>query len=639
MRVTGLLGNGKRAAKKNGVVLACALTFSDSVPSLPLSYKPYSPDLHSLSLCLSDLSPRLATSLTSQLSPQNARVDSSSSSRSPPSSSSPPSPLPLSPNPTTTDLDEDLSFLESDENDATPSSHLRDLDNFDEDADDFENYDDFDESDAHDHEAYSTGPEVDEKDVVVLKERNFTSFVEEHRYVMVEFYAPWCGHCQALAPEYAAAATELKGEDVVLAKVDATEENELAQEYDVQGFPTVYFFVDAIGIWEADDLFVCCTRDAIVTWIKKKIGPGIYNITTTEDAERILTSESKVVLGFLNSLVGPESEELAAASRLEDDVNFYQTVNPDVAKLFHIDTNVKRPALVMLKKEAEKLSHFNGQFTKSAIAEFVFANKLPLVTIFTRESAPLIFESSIKKQLLLFATSNDSEKVIPTFQEAAKLFKGKLIFVYIEMDNEDVGRPVSDYFGVSEDAPKVLAFTGNEDVLVGEKAFGEDFLEDKLKPFFKSDPIPETNDGDLKIVVGNNFDEIVLDESKDVLLEIYAPWCGHCQALEPTYNKLAKHLRGIDSIVIAKMDGTTNEHPRAKSDGFPTILFFPAGNKSFDPITVDTDRTVVALYKFLKKQATIPFKIQKPATTSKPEDSAAKESDQSSSIDDVKDEL
>jgi len=49
-----------------------------------------------------------------------------------------------------------------------------------------------------------------------------------------------------------------------------------------------------------------------------------------------------------------------------------------------------------------------------------------------------------------------------------------------------------------------------------------------------------------------------------VLDQIYAPWCGHCQALEPVYNKLAKHLRGIESLVITKMDGTTNEHPRAK---------------------------------------------------------------------------
>ncbi|KAJ9178128.1 hypothetical protein P3X46_010038 [Hevea brasiliensis] len=544
------------------------------------------------------------------------------------------------------DDDEDLSFLEdaSDKNDAVPHDHhYPDSDQFegdDIDSDDFENYSDFDDSESDPYKE----PEIDDKDVVVLKERNFSDFIENHKFVMVEFYAPWCGHCQALAPEYAAAATELKGEDVALAKVDATEDSELAQEYDVQGFPTVYFFVDGVHKPYPGQR----TKDAIVTWIKKKIGPGIYNITTLDDAERVLTSDSKVVLGYINSLVGPETEELAAASRLEDDVNFYQTVNPDVAKLFHLDPKVKRPALVLIKNEAEKLNYFDGNFSKSEIVEFVFANKLPLVTTFTRESAPSIFESPIKKQLLLFATSNDSGKVLPIFQEAAKFFKGKLVFVYVELDNEDVGKPVADYFGITGNAPTVLAYTGNNDgqkfVLDGEltlekiKTFGEEFLEDRLKPFFKSDPVPETNDGDVKIVVGNNFDEIVLDESKDVLLEIYAPWCGHCQALEPTYNKLGKHLRGIESLVIAKMDGTTNEHPRAKADGFPTILFFPAGNKSFDPLTVDTDRTVVALYKFIKKHASIPFKLQKPASTPKPESSDTKGS-QESSTNDVKDEL
>lgn len=555
------------------------------------------------------------------------------------------------------DDDEDLSFLEEadDGNDAAASSHAHDLDpsqfDFnDEEDDEFDNYDDFQvpsefENEDDDDNEHSN-PAVDDKDVVVLKEGNFSEFVESNRYVMVEFYAPWCGHCQALAPEYAAAATELKGtaESVTLAKVDATEESEIAEKYEVQGYPTVLFFVDGVHKPYPGQR----TKEAIVTWIKKKIGPGIYNITTTEDAEKILTSENKVVLGFLNSLVGPESGELAAAARLEDDVTFYQTDNPNVAKLFHVDASVKRPALVLLKKEAEKVNHYDGQFAKSAIVDFVFANKLPLVTIFTRESASLIFESTIKKQILLFATSNDSEKVVPIFQEAAKLFKGKLIFVYVEMDNEDVGKPVSEYFGISGDTPQVIAYTGNDDakkfILNGEvtfdriKAFGEDFLEDKLKPFYKSDPVPETNDDDVKIVVGNNFDEIVLDESKDVLLEIYAPWCGHCQSLEPTYNKLAKHLRGIDSLVIAKMDGTTNEHPRAKSDGFPTLLFFPAGNKSFDPITVDVDRTVVAFYKFIKKHASIPFKLEKPTSTPTSEASDAKESIKTGT-NDLKDEL
>ncbi|GAB4859219.1 Protein disulfide isomerase-like 1-4 [Ancistrocladus abbreviatus] len=549
------------------------------------------------------------------------------------------------------DLDEELRFLEEDDDVSSASSqnptHTPDPDEDDDEGDDFDddfgNFDGFGDARFED-DAYSN-PEVDEKDVVVLKERNFTDVIENNRYVMVEFYAPWCGHCKALAPEYAAAATELKADEgVVLAKVDATEENELAHEYDVQGFPTILFFVDG----EHKPYNGQRTKEGIVTWIRKKIGPGVYNITSTEQAEQVLTSENKVVLAYLDSLVGSESTELAAASRLQDDINFYQTVDSNVVKLFDI-AEAKRPALVLLKKEAEKISYFDGEFVKSAISEFVFSNKLPLVTTFTRESASVIFESPIKKQVLLFATSSDSEKHVPTFQEAAKFFKGKLIFIFVQLDNEEVGKPVAEFFGFTGDAPKVLAFSGNDDakkyVLDGEltfeniKAFGNDFVEDKLKPFYKSDPVPMTNDGDVKIVVGNNFDDIVLDESKDVLLEIYAPWCGHCQAFEPTYNKLAKHLHGIESLVIAKMDGTTNEHPRAKADGFPTLLFFPAGNKSFDPITVETDRTVVALYKFIKKHASVPFKLEKPTIAPKQEGSDSLQSSQSSKTEDSKDEL
>uniref|UniRef100_A0A7N0RA97 Protein disulfide isomerase n=1 Tax=Kalanchoe fedtschenkoi TaxID=63787 RepID=A0A7N0RA97_KALFE len=89
------------------------------------------------------------------------------------------------------------------------------------------------------------------------------------------------------------------------------------------------------------------------------------------------------------------------------------------------------------------------------------------------------------------------------------------------------------------------------------------------------------------------------------------------------------------------MDGTTNEHPRAKSDGFPTILFFPAGNKSFDPITFEGERTVVEFYKFLKKNAAIPFKLQRPTSPKNVEQTTTGDAtnEQKSSSSDLKDEL
>lgn len=62
-----------------------------------------------------------------------------------------------------------------------------------------------------------------------------------------------------------------------------------------------------------------------------------------------------------------------------------------------------------------------------------------------------------------------------------------------------------------------------------------------------------------------------------MLVEFYAPWCGHCKALAPKYDDLAAKLEGVDSVVIAKMDSTENEIDIAGVSGVvrpPVFLVF-----------------------------------------------------------------
>lgn len=127
------------------------------------------------------------------------------------------------------------------------------------------------------------GEEEDEH-VTVLTTSNFGSFVERHPKVFVKFYAPWCGHCKAMAPAYSKLAEKMKNQEngIPIAKVDATIEKDLAEKYQIQGFPTLKMFING----EPVDYNGERNEEAITEWIQSKNELRVKELKTLEDLEQ-----------------------------------------------------------------------------------------------------------------------------------------------------------------------------------------------------------------------------------------------------------------------------------------------------------------------------------------------------------------
>jgi protein disulfide-isomerase A4 len=448
-------------------------------------------------------------------------------------------------------------------------------------------------------------------EVVVLTTENFREFVDSNVISLVEFYAPWCGHCKKLTPEYEKAAIALKSEDIPLAKVDATAEPDLATEFGISGYPTLKIFRKG-KVFDVKDSW----RDesSIVSGMKTESSPSSLEVSSIRDMKVGISTNPQTILGIFDSS-NSELYKLYVDSTQQErgEFPFFHTFDAKVSEAFKVKPGeqiVLFNSPNFLSKYEPKYKSIDSADSVDTITAFYKNSRIPLVGVFDSTS----YEDKRPLIVIYYLVNFDEHKELTQywrnkFVEVANVNKDITFAIGDEQENLQVLKSValdtsSEDFNVvlfGEDGLKYPLNPDDEFSIEVLEEFIQQFKHGKLKPYFKSAKAPKKQTGPVVTVVANTFEKIVLDETKDVLIELYAPWCGHCKKLDPIYKEFAQSVKTDRSLIVAKMDATTNDQlPKFKASGFPTIFYVPKG--SVEPITFEGDRTFEGFKLFIAKQ-------------------------------------
>lgn len=224
------------------------------------------------------------------------------------------------------------------------------------------------------------------KDVIELTDSNFEELViKSDEMWLVEFFAPWCGHCKNLAPHWSKAASQLKGK-VKLGALDATVHQAKSSQYGVNGYPTIKFF--APGAKDSPtDYDGGRTANDIVNWALDKLAenipaPEVNQIVDEESFKKSCEDKPLCVVVILPHILDCQSE------CRNNYINLLTTIGEKFKKKMWgwvwseagAQTDLENaldiggfgyPAMAVINSKKMKYSILRGSFSNDGIYEFL----------------------------------------------------------------------------------------------------------------------------------------------------------------------------------------------------------------------------------------------------------------------------
>ncbi|GMM32083.1 protein disulfide isomerase [Martiniozyma asiatica (nom. inval.)] len=449
--------------------------------------------------------------------------------------------------------------------------------------------------------------------VVKLTEETFEEFITSNPLVLAEFFAPWCGHCKKLAPEFSAASDVLAEKDInaKLAQIDCTEEKDLCSKFQIRGYPTLKVFKGELE--EPADYQGQRQSDAIVSYMTKLTLPAVQVVNETADLDDTLAEISDVII----LQVVPESVVDHAANtsfyeladKFRDDFTFISTSASEYVEKYAIVKG--QPGYVVFRAgEIDEPSVFSGEeLDNEHLIKFFEIETKPLFGEMNGATYQSYMNSETPLAYYFYNEASEREAAQSIIAKLGKENRGDINFVGLDatqfgLHAQNLNMKEEFPLFVIHDIVNNKKYGIDQSELLDNKAipdFVAKFKAGELEPIVKSEPVPENpyEDGPVYHLVGTEHDSIIKSD-KDVLVKYYAPWCGHCKRLAPIFEELSDMFKGSDDVVIADIDNTLNDVEGVEIEGYPTIVLFPADGS--EPVYYEGSRTIESFVEFIKEK-------------------------------------
>jgi protein disulfide isomerase len=288
--------------------------------------------------------------------------------------------------------------------------------------------------------------------------------------------------------------------------------------------------------------------------------------------------------------------------------------------------NVKTAPNALLSPASGNAGLLYSKSAYTSISNFILSISTELLVDFTAEKTEEIFGGEITHHVVLFtdpsaynspdgSEDNEDTPIRETMKKVAENYRGKVMFVVIP----NTEKHITEFFSL-ESYPTIImtdsstggllrysysppegkttrealaATTESLDTFIKAVFAGEIELNLKSEEILASD-----TEGSVIAVKGKSFKSLVLESPESVIVEFYAPWCGHCKQLAPVWEELGDKESmkkiGAGGVSVMKMDATENEIDAkgVEIESFPTIYLFKKGEKS-EPVLFDGSRDSV----------------------------------------------